>query len=132
MRIDDGRILTAHQRKNPYTGTSSLFDPIQVFTTPSLRYAERFFERKDVAEGFCVILQCRQKPGSFEIGPETIGAYARNEAICPNFPNKELEFMTKNNLSDLIVTRVLIWYLKMGDNPKHGIERDKLATQTKD
>ena len=103
-----------------------------MFTTPSIRYAERYVERKDVAEGFCVILQCRQKPGSFEIGPETIGAYAKNEAICPHFPNKELEFMTTKNKSDLIVTRVLIRYLKMGDSPKHGIGRDQIATQTKD
>ena len=111
MRTDDRRIIKPHNRENDYTGETFWFDPVQVFTTPSLRYAERYVAQKDVDKGFCVLLQCRQKPDSFKIGPESIGAFDDNEKICPTFHNKELEFMTTENLTSLIVTRVLIRYL---------------------
>lgn len=38
-----------------------------------------------------IVLQCRQLPDSFEIGPETIGA---EEEICPHIPNAQIEYFT--------------------------------------
>ncbi|CAF3992118.1 unnamed protein product [Rotaria sordida] len=39
-----------------------------------------------------IVLQCRQMPDSFKIGPETIGA--GNNQICPHIPNSKIEYFT--------------------------------------
>lgn len=46
-----------------------------------------------------VVLQCRQKPGTFTIQPETIGATDRNRRICPIIPNDEVEYFTEARAS---------------------------------
>ncbi|CAF1223244.1 unnamed protein product [Rotaria sp. Silwood1] len=40
-----------------------------------------------------IVLQCRQKPTTFQIGPETIGA--GKQQICPHIPNSKIEFFTE-------------------------------------
>ena len=42
-----------------------------------------------------VVLQCRQKPGTFTIQAETIGATAKNRRICPIIPNNQVEYFTE-------------------------------------
>ena len=43
--------------------------------------------------------QLRIKPGSYGIGPETIGATRKGNILDANFRNEELEWYTKQNMS---------------------------------
>jgi hypothetical protein len=43
-----------------------------------------------------IVLQCRQMPNTFKIGPETIGAKTE---ICEHIPNSEIEYFTDRRAS---------------------------------
>eukprot|EP01043_Picozoa_sp_COSAG02_P059880 COSAG02_NODE_7712_length_2878_cov_26.479309_2_plen_464_part_00 len=87
------------ERHNDFTGKKELFDPTQVFTSPSIKYCSyknvycdyTKFEGRD----FQVAFQLRQKPNSYSIGQETVGAERSGDTIDPLFDNKELEYYTK-------------------------------------
>ncbi|XP_019620778.1 PREDICTED: uncharacterized protein LOC109467275 [Branchiostoma belcheri] len=79
------------------------FDTAQVFVSPSIVYAgldqyataKRFRDEHDgkmykarVAFQLCI------RPGSYKVGPETVGARKRGETIDPLFSNNELEWST--------------------------------------
>jgi hypothetical protein len=51
-----------------------------------------------------VVLQCRQKPGTFTVQGETIGA--GRERICQFIPNNQIEFLT--TIRSAIVTYGLL------------------------
>lgn len=92
------------RRTNFYTGTDELFDLNQIFTSPSIRYAShpaytRQFvnehpQRAGVLVGFRCVFQCRQRPGSYMIGQDTVGA--QGVKLDPCFNNNELEWYTKD------------------------------------
>lgn len=44
-----------------------------------------------------IVLQCRQMPESYKIGPETIGA--NKTQICPHIPNSKIEYFTDRRAS---------------------------------
>lgn len=78
------------------------------FTTPTIRYAaldcyayEYDFKspRNNKVYKIRVALQCKQKPDSFIIQPETVGARRRKETICPHIPNEEIEWKTQHRAS---------------------------------
>lgn len=130
IRIDDGRWLEDKEQTNPYTDEKYNFKVKRVYATPSIEYAERYIGLEDMQSGFCVVIQMRLKPGSYEVGPETVGAFERKEKISPHHDNGKIEFMI-DNTDDMVVTRILIRYLKWGENPKaHGGDggRMKIAT----
>jgi hypothetical protein len=52
-----------------------------------------------------IVLQCRQMPNSYKIGPETIGA--GKTQICPHIPNSEIEYYTDRR-SSLIAYGILV------------------------
>ena len=52
-------------------------------------------------------LQVRIEPGSYTIGPETVGATMRGRRIDSNFKNDELEWMTDNR-GVIIPTGILL------------------------
>jgi hypothetical protein len=79
-----------------------------IFTTPTIKYAaldcyaetNLFTSPKD---GNCftikVVLQCKQKPGSFVVQPETVGARRKNRTICSEISNDEIEWKTQQRAS---------------------------------
>jgi hypothetical protein len=79
-----------------------------IFTTPTIKYAaldcyaetNLFTLPKD---GNCytikVVLQCKQKPGSFVVQPETVGARRENRTICSEISNDEIEWKTQHRAS---------------------------------
>lgn len=103
--IRPGHIPRTIRRKNLYTGLEEDFDVNQVFTSPSIRYsshpayAQQFVVdhpfRSGVRLGMRFVFQCRQRPNSYKIGHETVGA--RDIKLDPHFDNKELEWYTKEN-----------------------------------
>ena len=73
------------------------------FTTPTIRYAAldcytHTYDFRSPVNGrrykIRVALQCKQKPDSFTIQPETVGATKRKEIICPHISNDQMEWKT--------------------------------------
>merc|ERR1712013_620059 len=92
-------------RKNEFTGEVEMFDPFSIFTSPSCLYASKYSDRVKVdGHSVSVILQCRQKPGSYRRGQSTMKG---NERIDQWIGNDRIEFYTKRNL-DIVVTGLLI------------------------
>lgn len=71
-----------------------------VYTSPTIAYSSGpayspvydFYSKANNAKyEVQIVLQCRQMPNSFQIGPETIGAKGE---ICPHIPNSKIEYFT--------------------------------------
>ncbi|CAF1016353.1 unnamed protein product [Adineta ricciae] len=82
-----------------------------VFTTPSIKYAAlgcygHTYDFRSPHDSklytIKVVLQCKQKPDSIIVQPETVGAREREIKICPHFPNEVLEWKTKHRSSVMI------------------------------
>eukprot|EP00042_Codosiga_hollandica_P008647 m.19856 g.19856 ORF g.19856 m.19856 type:complete len:60 (-) comp31396_c0_seq1:183-362(-) len=58
------------------------------------------------------MFQVRQRPGSYGIGQETVGATRQGIILDERFSNDELEFYTKEN-SSLCLTGLLIMVQRM-------------------
>ena len=78
------------------------------FTTPTIRYAAldcyaHTYDFKSPKTNkrykVKVALQCKQKPDSFIIQPETVGARKRKQQICPHISNDEMEWKTQHRSS---------------------------------
>ncbi|CAF2267084.1 unnamed protein product [Rotaria magnacalcarata] len=103
--VRPGHIPQVISRTNRYTGMEELFDINQIFTSPSIRYAshpaytQEFIvdhpQRPGVLLGMRFVFHCRQRPGSYKIGHETVGA--RDIKLDPHFDNNELEWYTKES-----------------------------------
>lgn len=71
-----------------------------VYTSPTIAYSSSLayapvykFRSKENDQTYEVqlVLQCRQKPGTYQVGKETIGATSE---ICPHIPNSRIEYYT--------------------------------------
>jgi len=110
--VRGGHVLKKFVRLNKHTGAKEMFDPNQIFTSPSVRYAShdayapRFIishpnkKHKKLAVRFC--FQCRQRPGSYKTGQETVGAEAQGKQLDPHFNNNELERYTQESVGLLL------------------------------
>lgn len=114
LELATGHVSRCFLRHNLFTGKMETFDPNQVFTTPSSRYASHpAYAREHTVDNplksgqvsLRFIFECRQRPGSYDIGQETVGA--RDIVLDPLFRNSELEFYTKEN-SAIVITALLI------------------------
>jgi hypothetical protein len=74
----------------------------QVYTSPTIAYSGHDiyctsipFRSKLTGKSYeaKVVLQCRQRPGTFKIQAETIDA--GNRRLCPIIPNSEVEYFTE-------------------------------------
>ena len=99
LPIRPGHIKGKFSRINRFTGKREEFDPVQVFTSPSIHYCayNEVYVDRTMFQGreYEVAFQLRQKPGSYSIGQETVGAQEAHETIDHLFPNDELEYYTK-------------------------------------
>jgi hypothetical protein len=97
--IRPGHIGGTFERTNSFTGEREEFDPVQVFTSPSIHYCAygRVYCDRTTFEGqqYQVAFQLRQEPETYDIGQETVGAEGSGRTIDPLFPNSELEYYTK-------------------------------------
>ena len=109
--IRAGHILKVGERVNRHTKEKELFDPDQIFFSPSIRYcalpqyANKVIhtctdgEKLDVQVAFKV----RLKPTTYAIGQETVRATEQGKQIDPNFSNDEIEWYTKDDERGSIV-----------------------------
>jgi hypothetical protein len=110
--IRPGHVDAKGERLNLFTGENELFDPNQIFTSPSIKYLEvpgYYTHTESTPDGiqFQLAFQCRQQSGSYTIGQETIGATARGIKIDSLLPNNALEWYTKR-IGTVVLTRLLI------------------------
>ncbi|CAF0740496.1 unnamed protein product [Adineta ricciae] len=87
---------------------------VYIYTSPTIAYSsgpaysplyEFHSAENDAKYEAQFVLQCRQKPDTFKIGPETIGA--GKVQICPHIPNSEIEYFTERR-SSLIAYGLLV------------------------
>lgn len=101
ITIRGGHIPKPFKRTNAYTQKQEWFDPNQVFTSPSIKYCA--YEIQGYPPFYCdwttfngkrfqVAFQLRQRPGTFDIGQQTLPGV--DEKIDEYFENSELEYYT--------------------------------------
>jgi hypothetical protein len=99
LPIRPGHITATFERDNLFTGEREQFDPMQVFTSPSIHYCSygSVYCDRTTFEGheYQIAFQLRQEPGTYSIGQETVGADRAGRTIDPLFSNSELEYYTK-------------------------------------
>lgn len=104
LGIGAGHIKSPSRRTNLYSGNEELFDPNQIFTSPSIvysslhQYAQPQRVTCDEEYEVQIAFQLRQRPGSFQIGQETVGANRMGRKIDQHISNNELEYYTKEGV----------------------------------
>ena len=117
IRTDCCRIRKVFKRYNKYYKKEEIFDPKQIFTSPSIIYSSFYAPdficqhpynlNKKLKVKF--VFQIRQKPNSFKIGQETMG-YGDTK-ISKYIQNDRIEYYTKNNGKEyFLVNGLLIKY----------------------
>eukprot|EP01084_Bolivina_argentea_P274693 468255_1 len=106
LPIRKGHIIDGFKRYNKYSGKQEIFDPNQIFVSPSIIYSSinAYAKPYDVnidgkkLKAKCVF-QLRIRPNCYKIGHETIAA---KNVIDQNFSNDELEWYTKENVGIVV------------------------------
>eukprot|EP00042_Codosiga_hollandica_P041735 m.375293 g.375293 ORF g.375293 m.375293 type:complete len:681 (-) comp56177_c0_seq13:29-2071(-) len=126
LGIPPGHIRRTFKRQNLHTGKEEEFNPHQIFTSPSHRYsAHPAYAHRMVVDDpdnpgqqlfLRFMFQVRQRPGSYGIGQETVGAERQGKQLDERFKNSELEFYTEENVS-LCLTGGLLTLLRSSQVP---------------
>eukprot|EP01083_Nonionella_stella_P287208 977534_1 len=105
-KIRSGHIQKSFVRTNKHSNKKETFDPNQIFTSPSCIYSSYYCDKVQL-NGHTVsfMFQCRQKPGTYSRGQETMRFGQKK--IDQWVDNDSIEFYTKHNLN-IIVTGILI------------------------
>ncbi|ETO25503.1 SPRY domain containing-like protein [Reticulomyxa filosa] len=127
VSIPEGHFKRPFERINLYTNEGELFDPNQIFTSPSIKFnfvciwclylcvqlltlVHRIDTHRIIVmlnHSIVIILKIRNvfcmcsldfKPGSYSIGQETVGATYDGILLDEHFNNNELEWYTKENV----------------------------------
>lgn len=90
-----------------------VFEPTRLFfTSPTVKYCDNpAYAGRGVMFGKKMakcILQVHQKPNSYKVLAETVGAQRRSLVIDPLFDNREIEWCTDHRYPAIVVTGVLI------------------------
>jgi E3 ubiquitin-protein ligase mind-bomb len=109
LGVKNGHIPKPFTRINRFNSREELFDPNQIFTSPSIRYsghpvyAPAHIIDHPTLEGKRLLIsigfQLSQRPGSYQIGQETVAA---KEQLDPLISNDELEYYTKEGVGIVI------------------------------
>eukprot|EP00054_Salpingoeca_dolichothecata_P022732 m.149759 g.149759 ORF g.149759 m.149759 type:complete len:299 (+) comp24441_c0_seq7:81-977(+) len=97
-----GHVPKPYERTNAYSGHREIFNPNQIFTSPSIKYTSDHYAPFD-NNGYQVVLQMLQKPYSYTVGQQTLGPMETEDEIDPDIPNCQLEFYTRSNDAMCIV-----------------------------
>jgi hypothetical protein len=132
LGVQKGHITKAFERVNRFTQSKELFDPTNMFfSSPSIKYCELPCYAKPIGirdpavsdRSLCLrfAFELRQRPGSYGIGQETVGATAQ---LDPRISNNELEYYTKE-LPAVVITGLCIEVHFTGSktNPCQGLAR---------
>jgi hypothetical protein len=93
--IRSGHIEEPQNRLNKHSGEMEMFDPNQIFMSPTIKYCEHAsytrFEDSPTGARFKTAFQIRIADGQYDIGQETVGVTGR---IDPLFSNNAVEWYT--------------------------------------
>ena len=113
LSVGSGHITRAFPRENAFTRQRELFDPTkQFFSSPSIKYCELPSYSKPVSflgpnnRMFCMrfVFQLCQRPGSYGIGQETVGAA---QQLDSKIENNQLEYYTEQVIN-VVITGICI------------------------
>eukprot|EP01083_Nonionella_stella_P278812 948229_1 len=120
LPIRGGHISKPFERFNKYTSKKELFDPNQIYISPSIKYsghgayARKFYCSHPQNKNRTLLVQCvfqlRIRPGSYGIGQETVGAARMGKPLDASFSNNELEWYTTEHVG--IVLHGLLFRIK--------------------
>ena len=114
IRGDTKRIRKPFERTNAKSGIVELFDPNQIFLSPTIHYSElpQYAKKSEWTDLFGDIydaqlaFQVRIRPGTYGVGQQTVGAVDR---IDPHFSNNEVEwYTTGEEHGSLILTGLMV------------------------
>lgn len=93
-KLIDGTILGIRKghipdKKHIYTSPTIAYSSLPVYSPENEFYSSTTRRAYDVQ----IVLQCRQKPDSFKIQGETVGATTRR--LCPHISNDKIEYFTE-------------------------------------
>lgn len=93
----------------------TIFKPKKLFfTSPTIRYCENTAyagHGTSYKNGkIKCVMQVRQKPGSYHILNETVGATARKEVIDKNFSNDEVAYFTAYRYPAIVPCGIMVKY----------------------
>eukprot|EP00040_Diaphanoeca_grandis_P034856 m.217618 g.217618 ORF g.217618 m.217618 type:complete len:492 (+) comp33239_c0_seq2:169-1644(+) len=127
LGIAKGHIAKPFNRLNKFTKKEELFDPNQIFLSPSPRYsahpayAEMYVCQNPLNSqeqlGVHFMFQCRVRPGAYSTGQETVGALASKTTLDPHVSNSQLEWYTKESIG-VVITGLLIRVRELKPTPK--------------
>eukprot|EP01084_Bolivina_argentea_P284464 487544_1 len=111
LEIGTGHIRKPFERENKYTKKKEMFDPKQIYITPSIKYASHQAYAKsstckhpitneDISVQF--VFQVKIRPESYAIGQETVGATKKGWTLDKNFSNDEIEWYTSENVGIML------------------------------
>eukprot|EP01084_Bolivina_argentea_P269569 458179_1 len=133
LGIHSEHIAEPFKRFNKYSKKEELFDPNQIYISPSIKYcghntyAKKYYcshpDDSNRTLSIQFAFQLRIRPGSYTIGQETVGAAVRGIRLDDNFSNNELEWYTKENVG--IVLYGLLLKIKEIDVPLKQLEKKK-------
>eukprot|EP00118_Oscarella_pearsei_P001696 m.8181 g.8181 ORF g.8181 m.8181 type:complete len:557 (+) comp20397_c0_seq3:122-1792(+) len=109
----EGCYVIASRHKDSCSCGCLSFEPTRLFfTSPTIKYCEHpaYAGQGEAFEGKkakCV-LQVRQKPMSYKILAETVGATRKSEMIDPVFDNREVEWCTQNRYPAIVVYGLMV------------------------
>ncbi|CAF2990997.1 unnamed protein product [Rotaria sp. Silwood2] len=110
----DGTVLGIHpghipNKKHIYTSPTIAYSSLPVYSPKKQFHSSR----TKLAYEVQVVLQCRQKPRSFTVQGETIGA--KSKRICKFIPNEQVEYFTEIR-SSIVPYGLLVRFHKVLDD----------------
>eukprot|EP01084_Bolivina_argentea_P201507 344445_1 len=127
LAIRSGHIKKPFKRYNNYTKKYEMFDPNQIYVSPSIKYASynaysSWFDCSKLMNESIKIkiaFQLRIKPNAYGIGQETVNATKHNKIIDTHFDNSELEWYTKQNLGIILTGLLFNIHIDIGKYPQY-------------
>jgi len=117
LKEQNDHISKPFKRINKFTNAEETFDKNQIFTSPSIAYAslstyaKPFYisdpNDKNITYQLQFVFQLRQRPGSYNIGQETVGAAVSGIKLDKYVDNNEIEWYTKENVA-IVLTGLLL------------------------
>eukprot|EP01083_Nonionella_stella_P210769 762722_1 len=133
LSIRGGHIPKPFERFNKFTQEKEVFDPNQIYVSPSMTYsghaayAKKFYISHPEDKNRTITAQCafqlRIRPGAYGIGQETVGAARQGKTLDANFSNNELGWYTKENIG--IVLQGLLFRIKEINVPLKKLQKEK-------
>eukprot|EP01084_Bolivina_argentea_P150931 263510_1 len=140
LGVRGGHIQKPFERYNKYSKQNETFNPNQIYLSPSIKYsghgayAKWYYCTHPDDNNRTIKVQCafqvRVRPGSYNIGQETVGAARTGVTLDKHFSNNELEWYTKENVG--ILLHGLLFHIKEVNVPLKQLKKKHYDDEKKE